>query len=114
MTNPRNPSIDEAAKRTDERQRVREELEGRLARGGVGLNGSESNEQLVDLSNALEAFDLARARAGGDSMVNTPESSQPDDRRLVLPLRRDDESVERYLVRLRGATEMILATVRRV
>ena len=108
MTNPRNPSIDESARRSDERQRVREELEGRLVRGGVGLNGSETDEQLVDLSNALEAFDLARARVGGDSMVNTQQSSQPDDKRFVLPLRRDDESVERYLVRLRGATETIL------
>jgi hypothetical protein len=112
MSNPVNPSINDAAKRSDERQRVREELEGRLARGGVGLTGSETDERLVDLSNALEAFDLARARAGGDSMVNTPESSQPDDKRFVLPLRRDDESVERYLVRLRGATETILASRR--
>jgi hypothetical protein len=112
MSNPWNSSIGDPAKRSDERQRVREELEGRLARGGVALNGSETDEQLIDLSNALEAFDLARARVGGDSMVNTQQSSQPDDKRYVLPQRRDDESVERYLVRLRGATETILASRR--
>ncbi|MFI5227487.1 MAG: hypothetical protein ACHQWU_00375 [Gemmatimonadales bacterium] len=108
MSNPWNPSFDQATPRQDERQRVREELEGRLSRGGVQLTGSETDDQLVDLSNAFEAFDLARARLGGDSMVNTAASSRPDDERLVLPERRDDESVERYLSRVRAATELLL------
>ncbi len=74
----------------DERQRVRDELESRLTKGGVRLTGSESDSQLVDLSNALEAFDMTRSRLGVDSMVNTQESSRPDDERFVVPIRRDD------------------------
>ena len=121
MSNSWNPSVGDAgdagdtgdaAGRSDERQRVREELEGRLSHGGVHLTGSETDDQLVDLSNALEAFDLARARLGGDSMVNTRESTRPDDARFVLPARRDDETVERYLGRVRGATEAMLASRR--
>jgi hypothetical protein len=98
---------DESPGRSDERERVREELEGRLFAIGVLLTGSESDEQIVRLADAVEAFDAARARAGGDSMVNTRGSSRPDDPRLVLPARRDDESVERYIARIRVATQGI-------
>ena len=98
---------DEPAARNDERELVREELEGRLFDSGVKLTGSETDEQIVRLADAVEAFDAARARAGGDSMVDTPFSSRPDDPRFVLPVRRDDESVEQYLGRIRGATERI-------
>ena len=103
-----NTPADEPAARSDERELVREELEGRLFETGVMRTGSESDEQVVRLADAVEAFDAARARVGGDSMVNTPSSSSPDDPRLVLPIRRDDESVERYLGRIRSATEAIL------
>lgn len=98
---------DEPAARFEERELVREELEGRLLEGGVMLTGSESDDQIVRLADAVEGFDAARARAGGDSMVNTPSSSSPDDPRFVLPVRRDDESVERYLLRIRECTEAI-------
>ena len=93
--------------RSEERQRVRDELEARLTRSGVALTGSESDQQIVALADALEAFEHARARRGGDSMVNTPESSRPDDQRFVIPVRRDDESVEQYLGRLRDAARRI-------
>ena len=100
---------DDAA-REDERERVREELEVRLMRSGVLLTGSETHEQIVALMNATEAFESARARAGGDSMVNTHESSRPDDQRFVIPTRRDDESVEQYLGRIRQATDRLANT----
>ncbi len=109
MSNPWNESSSDTPQRSDERERVREELEGRLMNGGVLLTGSENDEQIVDLANALEAFELARSRLGGDSMVNSRESSQPDDERLVLPLRRDDDSVDRYVARVRMATDQLRA-----
>jgi hypothetical protein len=90
--------------RAEEREAVREELEARLASSGVDLTGVESDEQILDLLDAVEAFDLARARRGGDSIVNTPESTQPDSSNLVIPARRDDETVSQYLARLRRAT----------
>jgi len=96
---------DEPVERTDERELVREELEGRLFGSGVMLTGSETDDQIVRLADAVEAFDQARARAGGDSMVNTPSSTRPDDARFVLPVRRDDESVDQYLGRIRTAAQ---------
>lgn len=93
-----------------ERERVRDDLELRLTRSGVALTGSESDDQIVALSDAVEAFETVRARRGGDSMVNTPESSRPDDARFVIPIRRDDESVDQYIRRVRAATERLGAT----
>lgn len=101
-----NPSNEPNTSR-DERERVREELEARLMRSGVHLTGSESDAQIVALSNAVDDMDTARARLGGDSMVDTPDSSQPEDSRLVLPLRRDDESVDQYVSRIRAAARRL-------
>ena len=109
MSNPWNRSISDSERQSDERERVREELEARLLSGGVLLTGSESDEQIVELTDALEGFERARALVGGDSMVNTRDSSRPDDDRLVLPARRDDESVEQYLGRVRAAAERLRA-----
>ena len=93
--------------RAEERNGVRDELEGRLMRSGVLLSGSESDEQIVAIADAVEAFEAARSAAGGDSMINTPESSPPEDPLFVLPRRRDDEPVEQYVIRLRDASESI-------
>jgi len=93
--------------RAEERNGVRDELESRLVRSGVVLSGSESDEQILALADAVEAFEAARAAAGGDSMVNTLESSQPDDPHFVLPRRLDDETVEQYVTRVRDAAEAI-------
>lgn len=104
-TQPWETPADEPAARSEERELVREELEGRLFESGVKLTGSESDDQIVRLADAVEAFDAARALAGGDSMVNTPSSSSPDDARFVLPVRRDDESADRYISRIRAAVD---------
>lgn len=98
---------DDSPARAEERNAVRDELEGRLNRSGVVLSGSESDEQILAIADAVEAFDASRAAAGGDSQVNTPESSQPDDPHYVLPRRRDDEPVEQYVRRVRDAAESI-------
>jgi hypothetical protein len=98
--------------RKEQRQRVREELEARLDADGVKLHGSESDGQIIALSNALESFDVARQRVGGDSMVNTAESSRPDDPRLVVPARRDDESVDQYIGRIHEATRRLADDVK--
>jgi hypothetical protein len=98
---------DDSPARTEERNGVRDELEGRLIHNGVVLSGSESDEQILAIADAVEAFEAARAAAGGDSMINTLESSQPEDAHYVLPRRRDDESVEQYVRRVRDAAESI-------
>lgn len=89
--------------RFDEREDVRAELEARLAESGVRLSGSEDERQIVALLDAVEQFDAARARLGGDSFVNRAGSSQPDDPMLVLPERRGDESADHYIERIREA-----------
>jgi len=101
------PADETSLQRSDERARVREELEGRLSASGVNLTGSESDAQIITLSDVVEQFDAARERLGADSMVNTPESSQPEAERFVLPARRDDESVEQYVSRIRVATRKL-------
>ena len=59
-----NPADENNPLRTEERERVRDELEARLSANGVKLTGSETDEQIVALSNAFELFDSARERAG--------------------------------------------------
>lgn len=94
-------------RRASERAAVREEIAGRLAERGVELSGDESDEQVVRVLDAIEEFEQARALLGGDSMVNEPQSSSPDDPALVVPTRRADEPVDQYLTRIRAATDRL-------
>ena len=102
-----NPAGEANPLRTEERERVRDELESRLEANGVKLTGLESDDQIVALSNAFELFDTARERAGADSMTNTFESSEPDDIRFVIPIRHDDESTDQYIARIHAATRRL-------
>ena len=86
-------------------ERAEENVETQLEKRGVRLFGSESDEELLDLLNAAERFDAARATAGGDSMTNTPESDPPDDPAFVIPARHDDESATAYARRVRSAAD---------
>jgi hypothetical protein len=97
----RNPHRDE------ERRRTREELESRLRERRVELTGDESDEDVVQIMNAVEIFEDRLAQLGDDSYVNTLESSQPDDDELVLPRRLDDESAEAYAARIVAAAERL-------
>ena len=74
---------------------------------GVRLFGNETPAQLGDLADEADAFDAARAALGVDSIRNTPDSAMPEDRRLVLPARHDDESVVRYAARINAATAFL-------
>jgi hypothetical protein len=101
------PAEESNPHRTEERERVRDELEARLDANGVRVTGSETDEQIVALADALEMFDGARERAGADSLTNTFESSPPDDPRFVIPTRRDDESTDQYIARIHAATRRL-------
>jgi hypothetical protein len=106
MTMPEwNDPVDEVRNphRAEERKHARDEMEARLREREIFLSGSESDEDILAMVDAVEDFEARVARLGGDSMVNTPESSQPDEERFVVPIRRDDESVERYVARARDA-----------
>jgi hypothetical protein len=93
----------------DERQRVESEVASRLRSRGVHLNGRESDEELVELLEAVERFERAVERHGGDLMVDEPmdadQAREPDDRRFVLPRRGAGESVGTFVARIAEATD---------
>ena len=73
-----------------------------------GIDASDgSSESVVELLEAVEAFERAVIAAGGDLMVDTPPSTQPDNARFVLPRRSGDESVLDFTKRVRAATDRL-------
>lgn len=93
--------------RAEERQHTRDELEARLRERRIALSGDESDEDVVQIVNAVETFEGRLAQLGEDSFVNTPESSQPDDEQLVLPRRNADEAPAAYAARIVAAAERL-------
>jgi hypothetical protein len=93
--------------RAEERRRTREELEGRLRERRIELIGDESDDDVMLIINAVETFEARLAQLGEDSFVNTPESSEPDDRSLVVPRRMADESATSYAARIVAAAERL-------
>jgi len=84
-------------------------VRNRLATRGVRLLGDESSNHLVQILDAVERFEVAVQRLGGDLMVDEdpegrPIVAEPDDPRFVLPMRRDDETVAQYIQRIDSAT----------
>lgn len=93
--------------RAEEREAVRQELVARLEERAVEVCGDESDEQVARLVDAVDRFDAAVARVGGDSMTNDPRSSSPDDPALVVPLRHGDESADAYIARINAAADAV-------
>ncbi len=93
--------------RSEEREAVAIELSGRLAQKGVELGSDEDPGQLADLLSAIEEFERVVSAAGGDLYVDSPTSTEPDERRFVLPQRRADEPVTGYTKRIMAAAKSI-------
>jgi hypothetical protein len=93
--------------RADERERAAETIEGQLTGRDVRLLGDETPEELADMLTAVQTFESTVAALGGDSMTNAPDSRYPDDRRLVLPQRADDETARAYIRRVTAAAEQL-------
>ena len=111
-TSDRGKSIREEpdAQSREELHRVMLETADRLRQRGVLLTGRESSDELVSLLDAVEAYELAVERRGGDLMMDEAPSGQtpqPDDVHFALPRRGERESVSDYLVRLQERTDMI-------
>ena len=81
----------------------------RLRGRDVVLTGAETSDQLVRLLSAVEEFERTVGRCGGDSMVNTIRSSEPEHQAFVLPVRNIDEPAGAYVARVRLATERLTA-----
>lgn len=93
--------------REDERRSVSSSVAATLEARGVHLTGQESSEQLVEMLDAVERFESAVSAAGGDRMVNDPDSSEPQEAAFVLPRRAADESPFEYADRVRRAARNI-------
>lgn len=80
------------------------EVIDRLRRRGVTLTGSEKDEDLATLLEAVERFEAVVESHGGDLMVDDLKSSRPDDSHFVLPRRGHAESTMAYVARIDEAT----------
>ncbi|HEY0971722.1 MAG TPA: hypothetical protein VGE02_12200 [Gemmatimonadales bacterium] len=106
MADPRRDGEDDrTVKRDTDRAatQVRHQLEER----GVRVHDDDPPEGLADVLSAVEQFERAVARRGGDSFTNTPQSSDPDREEFVVPTRGDDEAADAYARRVSArATEI--------
>ena len=94
----------------DDIQRVSQDVANRLSGVGVTLSGAETPEELVQIQEAVERFELAVESRGGDLMVDEgPDgrTREPDDPRFALPRRGEDEPVDHYVERLVFATDEV-------
>lgn len=98
---PRDPRAD------DEVQRVSAQITGQLAERGVLVHDADDAADRADILEAVERFERAVQLRGGDSYTNAPQSSDPDDARLVIPRRSDDERADAYVRRVREAAERL-------
>ncbi|HKT61841.1 MAG TPA: hypothetical protein VJQ46_17415 [Gemmatimonadales bacterium] len=116
MSKPKADDRDESIRdeldphRREEIHRVMLETADRLRQRGVSLTGRESSDELVSLLDAVEEYERAVERRGGDLMMDEPpegKTPQPDDVHFGLPRRGERESVSDYLVRIEERTDMI-------
>jgi hypothetical protein len=94
--------------RPEEQARAREHAADVLAARGVLLFGDETDEQLAQLWSAVERFESVVESRGGDTMTNSPDSSEPDNPSFVLPERRAREPAGEYTVRILIAAAALL------
>jgi hypothetical protein len=107
MTQPTSAPRDDNDRDLD---RVAQELAGRLRARGVAVHDDDTPEAIVAMVEAVEAFEHAVEKRGGDLMVDEPparHAGQPDDPHFLLPPRGDDESFAQYAGRLAAATAAI-------
>jgi hypothetical protein len=90
--------------RTEELARVNAEVADRLRRRGIGVTGRERPEELADLLDAVERFEVEVEARGGDLMVDDLGSSEPDDPHFVLPAWASGESIRDYIERIQRAS----------
>jgi hypothetical protein len=107
--NPQKPNAATDFDRAELRRNT-EQVVARLAERGITVSSEESPERLVRLLDAVEEFEAAVQRAGGDLMVDEPVGDapvrQPDNAAFELPRMHGDETVEAYTERLRRATSV--------
>lgn len=93
--------------RRQERTDLRTEMMARLDQKAVHLSAEGTDAELADLLSAIDAFEAAVEKAGGDTMVDSPDSSEPERPDFVLPHPHDDESMATYIQRVNSAASRL-------
>jgi hypothetical protein len=86
--------------RDEEQERAREHTTDVLGRRGVLLFGDESDDELAELWSVVDRFESVVELRGGDTMTNSPDSSEPDNPAFVLPERKAREAAGDYTRRI--------------
>lgn len=93
--------------RDEQRQHIRDEFEAWLRHRYVPLFGTETDDEVLSMVNAVERFEAAVIAAGGDLMVD----SEPEHPEFVMPRRRDDETPDAYVARVHVAADRVGARI---
>lgn len=93
--------------RREEQRRAREEAEDRLRDRGIPVHARDGDEDVADLLDSVERFEVLVEARGGDLLVDRVGSSEPDDPAFVLPARDLDESVTDYRLRVEAAADRV-------
>ena len=91
--------------RREDRDRAAEVAYHQLRQRGVDVDGSEPAEEVATLLSAVERFEEMVSAVGGDRMTNSLDTDDPDDDALVLPKRRQDETLASYADRITRAAD---------
>ena len=84
-------------------ERAMRQVGSQLEQRGVTVHDGDGPEGQAVMLEAVEAFEAAVRRCGGDSFTNSRDSSRPDRRDFVLPARGDDERADTYARRVQAA-----------
>ena len=95
--------------RVEEERRARREAEYRLRERGIEVRPEDSDEEVDDLLDAVEAFEAAVSARGGDLFVDRIGSSEPEDPAFVPPVRQPGESAAKYRRRIIAGAERLRA-----
>src|SRR2546421_9221322 len=90
--------------RAEEQDAAVAEVADRLRQRGIALTGAEDSDDLANLLEAVERFELAVEAHGGDLMVDELRSSRPDDPHYVVPRRTHGEVIRAYIGRIDDPT----------
>jgi len=89
--------------------RAKQNVVGQLLQRGIVAFEQAPADQLVELLEAVELFEVTAAARSCDSFTNALDSSQPDDRSCQLPEPAGDETLQTYTMRIREKTEALRA-----
>ncbi len=82
--------------RIEEERHAREEAEYRLHERGIEMRRGDTDDEVVEVLEAIERFEAAVEAKGGDLFVNRLGASQPERPEFVPPAREPGESAADY------------------